>query len=630
MSRNLYLLEKHLKRKRKYSIKELKEALHIISDEDLMTLNVELLQRELETFNLNTENSCHSFLFRCFDYLNWHKSKLNIENEKIFKEISLKLIPLNKLIDELINKPVTIANKDIYDENINQLIRIAFKIDDFIEEHYKEEANENNKNLYHLMKHLLFEVKSLELVKEILKQMPNIKRMKNEKDISILDELVDKYVILLKKDNSLDEDLRTIIYYEKVIDLFTKSYHDKSSLKIIKEKMENEYYSVRGDINLDENIKRRIIFHFQEVISTILENKKSSTDNLIYKYNAIPNMPHIDDVDLKKVSLKDYQDLTKLNTFTIDDASTKCMEDAISFKILKNEQYEVSIYVTDVDSRIVEGSRLDKEIEKRALTVSNKKTELFSRKVALENLALIKNKNSLVIAFKFIFDKYGKVVSFDINKAIINVKENYSYESYKEKLKDKSQESEELTELSKLFCVVHYNNNNDNQISVAEFNKLKLVSNSNLLVSSYSIFLNEYMANYCEQKKVPFIFRSDKKTISNIIDDQTKDTLKVLGVIENTTLPIYNSALNNGIKVLKKESYGCVTNPVREYDALINQRMIKKFLIPNFTISYNDYLKANHYITYLCHFLEEKSVLETYYKEELKKTKVTKSLTKRI
>jgi hypothetical protein len=626
MSRTLNLLEKHLKRKRKYSIKELKEALQIISDEDLMTLNVELLQRELETFNLNTENSCHSFLFRCFDYLNWHPSKLNIENEKIYKEISIKLLSLNKLIDELINKQITISNKAIYDENINQLIRIGSKIDDYIEEHYKDESFEGNKNLYYLMKHLLFEVKSLELIKEILKHMPNIKRMKNDKETSILDELVENYVTLLKKENSLEEDLRTIIYYEKVIDLFTKSYHDKSALKVIKEKIEKEYYLLRGNDVLEENVKRRIIFHFQEVISTILENKKSSTDNLIYKYKATSDMPHIDQNDLKKISLKDYQDLTKLNTFTIDDAKTKCMEDAISFKILDNEQYEVGIYVSDVDSRIVEDSLLDKEIEKRALAISNKRTELFSRKVAIEKFSLAKDKNSLVIAFKFIFDKYGKVVSFDIGKAIINVKENYSYESYKEKLKDKSQESEELKELSKLFCVVHYNNNNEKQTSLTEFNKLKLTSNSNLLVSSYSIFLNEFMANYCEQKKIPFIFRSDRKTINSVIDEQlkTKDTLKMLGVIENTTLPIYNSALNNGIKVLKKDSYGCVTNPVREYDALINQRMIKKFIIPNFTVSYNDYLKANHYITYLCHFLEEKAVLESYFKEEIKTQKTLK------
>lgn len=618
MSRNLNLLEKYLKRKRKYSIKELKEALHIISDEDLLTQIVLILQRELETFNLNRDNSCHSFLFRCFEYLNWHESKLTLEKANFYKEISLKLLELNVIIDDLINKKIEISHQSIYDENINQLIKLGIKIDNFIEEHYKEESQENNKVIYSLMRHLLFEVKSYELIKEITKEMPNIKRIKNGDNISILEELIDKYITLTKKDNGLEEDLRTIIYYEKIINLFSKSYHDKNAIEIIKTKLEKEYYKIKSNGKISDIDKRRVLFHLHEVINNVAENKKTSEDALVYKYNIDDSKINCDEQDLKKICYKDYEDLTKINVFTIDDASAKCMEDAISFNILQDGNYEVNIYITDVDSRINEGSKLDLELEKRALTVNIKKQELFSRKIAISKFSLLKDKNSLVIAHKFVFNKYGEIISFKIGKAIINVKNNFTYDTYKEYLKN----NENFQELSKLFCVINYNNET-RKISVNDFDKLKLDISSQTLVSGYSIFLNEYMSKYCAFRKIPFIFRSDQNINIKLEEDvlKEKSTQKIIGVIQNTTLPISSSSENKGIKVLRKGSYGCVTNPVREYDALINQRMIKKFLISNFKYNYSDFVKNHHYISYLCHFLEEKAILEGYLKEEINKQK---------
>lgn len=621
MNRNLNLLEKLLKRKRKHSIKELKEALLLTNDEDLMTLILELLKRELETFNLNSDSSCHSFLFRCFDYLNWQKSRISFETNIFYKEIAIELLQLNIIIDELINKKITIANKTKYDENINQLIRIGFKIDDFIENHYKEEQDKYNRNIYSLVRHLLFDVKSIEFIREIIKEMPSLKKLRNECDVSILEELIDEYVILLKKDNSLSEDLRTIIYYEKVIDIFTKSYHDKSALKLIKNKLEVEYYKVRGNLDLDEETKRRMLFHFQTVIETILENKKQNKDSLIYKYKAgCENTDICDDEVLKNVSIKDYKDLTKVNAFTIDDAKTKCMEDAISFEELKNGNYKVGIYITDVESRIIEGSKVDIDLEKKALQVNIKKQELFPRKLAQNSFSLKSGKNSLVIAFNFEFNKFGEVVTFDVEKAIINVKKNYSYENYRKEL---SINNEEFMTLNKLFKVVNLNKDKDAKINIDEISKLKITNAANVLVSSYSIFLNEFISDYFSKKKLPFIFKTDNKDIF-YEETNSRETKKIARVIQNTVVPIYNTSINSGVDVMNKTSYGCVTNPVREYDAFINQRMIKKFLITDFTVGHNDYVKANHYITYLCHFLEEKTVLEHYLKEELSIKKVMK------
>ena len=63
---------------------------------------------------------------------------------------------------------------------------------------------------------------------------------------------------------------------------------------------------------------------------------------------------------------RDFRDIT---TFTIDPFDAKDFDDALSFKILENGNYEVGVHIADVSHYIVPDSALDKEALDRATSV---------------------------------------------------------------------------------------------------------------------------------------------------------------------------------------------------------------------------------------------------------------------
>ena len=73
---------------------------------------------------------------------------------------------------------------------------------------------------------------------------------------------------------------------------------------------------------------------------------------------------NITDTEIKK-----RRDLRKDLTFTIDPKDAKDFDDALSFKVLDNGNYEIGIHIADVSHYLKEGTILDDEAYKRATSV---------------------------------------------------------------------------------------------------------------------------------------------------------------------------------------------------------------------------------------------------------------------
>ena len=56
-------------------------------------------------------------------------------------------------------------------------------------------------------------------------------------------------------------------------------------------------------------------------------------------------------------------------TFTIDPKDAKDFDDALSFKVLENGNYEIGIHIADVSHYLQEGTVLDDEAYERATSV---------------------------------------------------------------------------------------------------------------------------------------------------------------------------------------------------------------------------------------------------------------------
>ncbi len=75
------------------------------------------------------------------------------------------------------------------------------------------------------------------------------------------------------------------------------------------------------------------------------------------------------DTSITAEEISKRRDLREVLTFTIDPKDAKDFDDALSFQILKNGNYEIGIHIADVSHYLIEGTVLDDEAYERATSV---------------------------------------------------------------------------------------------------------------------------------------------------------------------------------------------------------------------------------------------------------------------
>ena len=75
------------------------------------------------------------------------------------------------------------------------------------------------------------------------------------------------------------------------------------------------------------------------------------------------------DTSIQEDEIKKRRDMRKTLTFTIDPKDAKDFDDALSFEILENGNYEIGIHIADVSHYVKPGSILDDEAYERATSV---------------------------------------------------------------------------------------------------------------------------------------------------------------------------------------------------------------------------------------------------------------------
>ena len=75
------------------------------------------------------------------------------------------------------------------------------------------------------------------------------------------------------------------------------------------------------------------------------------------------------DTSITKEEINKRRDMRNILTFTIDPKDAKDFDDALSFQILENGNFEVGIHIADVSHYLKEGTILDDEAYQRATSV---------------------------------------------------------------------------------------------------------------------------------------------------------------------------------------------------------------------------------------------------------------------
>ena len=141
-----------------------------------------------------------------------------------------------------------------------------------------------------------------------------------------------------------------------------------------------------------------------EIKNIIIENKILNT----FPKKVLKELKSIKE---KKENKEKREDYTKPLTFTIDPDNAKDFDDALSFKILDNNVFEIGVHIADVSSYVKPDTELDKEARKRGTSVylANKVIPMLPEKISNEICSLEPKKKKRAFSIIFTIDKKGNV-----------------------------------------------------------------------------------------------------------------------------------------------------------------------------------------------------------------------------
>ncbi|MEI6580949.1 MAG: ribonuclease R [bacterium] len=133
---------------------------------------------------------------------------------------------------------------------------------------------------------------------------------------------------------------------------------------------------------------------------------------------------------IKKIDYEGRRDFRKILTFTIDPSDAKDFDDAISFRQISANTYEIGIHIADVSHYVKIGSNIDKEARRRATSVYlvDRTIPMLPEVLSNDLCSLVPGKDRLTMSAVFVIDKNTKIISEWFGKTVIHSQKRFTYE----------------------------------------------------------------------------------------------------------------------------------------------------------------------------------------------------------
>lgn len=653
MSKDVKILLEILSNEHVYSLNVLKEKLRNyqlnLNEEEIFVLISDTIYEVICHYKLEKNFKEKTVIYKCFKYLNADNNlKYFVSSKDITDKMQKTIIKIN---DKIESKNGNINN--IVRDNISFLLKIKDNLElTLIQTTIPNEENiESKEQIEKTLKKFIFEIKHYNYVDEIFKTFPELINFKTHNNKYILDDVMTKYIESISNDSNTFD----IVYYEKIINLFisnekfviTKDYQNNliNRLILVKHNLSNNDYSRRKN--------KRIRFYLNDVINSLSNIEVSETDffsNINYRY-GIQDIYNCNYDKFKNKNFIDIDnnvlDLTNVYTFTVDSVGTKSYDDA--FSLVKNESgnYELNVYISDVSKYVLINSRIDEIAYKKASTIylPNYILTMLPHSLTYDHCSLVKNNYRNVLAHRFVFSKNFDIISFDINKAIIKVDDNFNYSNILDILN--SNDIDKMKTFSTMIDIassLKRNNMYNSYYHIAKSMKRKYESPDLILpekyenshtnfVDSFMILTNHFVADLFSNLDLPFIYRVNTSNVDlNIPDEinelkkleESKTSKQIVECIKNLYKPSYYSEYNLGHNGLNLSSYSHVTIPIRNYASLVSQRLEIDYLI-NKNFSCKNIYYTEEMLHNIVSYLNDRIFYnEEYVKEYKEKNKMLK------
>ena len=147
-------------------------------------------------------------------------------------------------------------------------------------------------------------------------------------------------------------------------------------------------------------------------------------------------------IDLDDTEIAKRRDFRDILTFTIDPFDAKDFDDAISYRKLKNGNFELGVHIADVSHYVRPGSKMDEEALKRSNSVYLVDRVVPMLPEQLSNIACSLRPKEDKYSFSAVFemDESGDVKGEWFGKTVIHSNRRYSYEEAQEIIEGKEGE----------------------------------------------------------------------------------------------------------------------------------------------------------------------------------------------
>lgn len=128
------------------------------------------------------------------------------------------------------------------------------------------------------------------------------------------------------------------------------------------------------------------------------------------------------------------KDLRDVFTITIDPVDAKDFDDALSFRVLDNGDYEIGVHIADVSHYVEPGTELDKEAYQRSVSVylPDRTLPMLPEKISNELCSLRPNEDKLTFSAIFQISPKYKIKNHWLGKTVIHSNHRFSYEEAQE------------------------------------------------------------------------------------------------------------------------------------------------------------------------------------------------------
>ncbi|MQF82977.1 RNB domain-containing ribonuclease [SAR202 cluster bacterium AD-802-E10_MRT_200m] len=286
-------------------------------------------------------------------------------------------------------------------------------------------------------------------------------------------------------------------------------------------------------------------------------------------------------------------DLTGLNILTIDEPSTKDIDDGLSIEQTA-QGYCLGIHISDVSTLVPLGSMLDQEASNRLTSIyfPEDTIPMLPDRISEELGSLIPNDPRLAISVLIDLDTGFNMKGWRFVQSIIRSKFQYSYQEADEILETQGHPNCEL--LTTLSVIAEHFRQQRSKMGALELNrpdvKVDVVPNGSIIVSQFTsstrarklvaefmILVNRLVGEFCRDNNLPGLFRSQRKVSLDDLATETNEIVWRYQVLRRLR-PSELELCANSHSSLGVEAYIQMTSPVRRYQDLMMQRQISHFL----------------------------------------------------